>query len=350
MLRQELYRGVVIWNRSQKLMRAGTKTQRVRPEAEWWPIEAPELRIVPEELWVAAEKRGQDAWRSFPRSREGGRLLGRPARLDGESPYLLTGFTACSICGGAIGGATQYHGTGSVEQRKRVTFYLCTTRRKRGECICTNDVVVKTAAVDAEVIKTISAALSPELIEAAIEHAMALYEVDREQGTDRRASMKRELDAVDARLGRRVEALVKGGPLDSIVEQMKIEEELKRSLTADYDALDTALAPTPLDPADIRREVAERAPDVRGVLSRQTAQVRQMLRKLLDGKIQVEPVTIEGQRGFRLSGKLNVGRLLRADVLRVIDRTTSDESNSLAVVAPTGFEPVFESRSRPCLS
>jgi hypothetical protein len=67
---------------------------------------------------------------------------------------------------------------------------------------------------------------------------------------------------------------------------------------------------------------------------------RQMLRKLLDGKIAVQPITIDGRRGFRLSGRLNVGRLLRADVLRAVEAAAkADENNSLTVVAPSGFEP-----------
>jgi hypothetical protein len=44
MLHRELYRGVVDWNRSQKIVRAGTKKQRRRDEAEWLRIDAPELR------------------------------------------------------------------------------------------------------------------------------------------------------------------------------------------------------------------------------------------------------------------------------------------------------------------
>src|SRR6185436_14847354 len=116
-LRRELYRGVIVWNRSQKIVRGGTKKQRQRPEGEWLRIEAPDLRILDEELWRAAEGRREKAATAFPRTREGGRLLGRASRLDGDSPYLLTGFTACSLCGGAIGGSTQYHGNGAVEHR-----------------------------------------------------------------------------------------------------------------------------------------------------------------------------------------------------------------------------------------
>src|SRR5437867_61459 len=43
-IRRELYAGVVVWNRSQKITRRGTKAQRQRPEAEWLRREAPELR------------------------------------------------------------------------------------------------------------------------------------------------------------------------------------------------------------------------------------------------------------------------------------------------------------------
>jgi hypothetical protein len=51
----------------------------------------------------------------------------------------------------------------------------------------------------------------------------------------------------------------------------------------------------------------------------------------------VEPITIDGRRGFRLSGRLNVGRLLRADVLRAVEAVTkAEENNSPTVVAPTG--------------
>ena len=98
--------------------------------------------------------------------------------------------------------------------------------------------------------------------------------------------------------------------------QIKADEERKRTLTAVYETL-------------------ERACDTQSaVLNRQTLQARQMLRKLLDGKIAVEPVTVDGRRGFRLSAKR--GSALRAEVLRAIEATTSDEANSPTVVAPTG--------------
>ena len=63
-----------------------------------------------------------------------------------------------------------------------------------------------------------------------------------------------------------------------------------------------------------------------------------MLRKLLDGKILVEPLLEDRQKGFRLTGCLNVGRLLREDVYQALTRTelSQEERTSTAVVAPTG--------------
>ena len=336
-LRRELYAGVVVWNRSQKTIRGGTKKQRKRPEGEWLRIEAPELRIVDENLWRAVEVRREKAATAFPRSREGGRLLGRAGRVDGDSPYLLTGFTACSVCGGAIAGSTQYHGRGAVEGRTRVTFYLCTTHRKRGACICTNDVVLRTDAVDAVVIKTVGEVLDSRVIEKSIELAISRLQDGRDHVATQRERLTAELDQVESRLARLVEALVNGGPLETVVAQIKVDEERKRALTAEYEAFEGACDIQTFDYATVVREVRERAADVSAVLSRQTLQARQMLRKLLDGKIAVEPVTVDGRRGFRLSGRLNVGRLLRAEVLRAIEATTSDEANSPTVVAPTGF-------------
>ena len=53
------------------------------------------------------------------------------------------------------------------------------------------------------------------------------------------------------------------------------------------------------------------------LLAGTTAQARQMLRQMLDGKkLEAEPIERDGCPGYRLSGQLCVGRLLPTDVLR----------------------------------
>jgi site-specific DNA recombinase len=57
MLYRPLYRGEVVWNKSQKVVRGGTKKQQKRPEGEWLRLEAPELRIISEDLWHVVHTR-----------------------------------------------------------------------------------------------------------------------------------------------------------------------------------------------------------------------------------------------------------------------------------------------------
>jgi site-specific DNA recombinase len=57
MLRRELYRGVITWNRTRRVDRGGTRTKVDRPPSEWLTFEAPELRIVDEPLWTAVQAR-----------------------------------------------------------------------------------------------------------------------------------------------------------------------------------------------------------------------------------------------------------------------------------------------------
>src|SRR2546421_11535978 len=63
MLHNELYWGRLIWNRTKKAHRRGTKTQDNRPPEELVTVELPECRIVSNELWDAAhaalERRAQ---------------------------------------------------------------------------------------------------------------------------------------------------------------------------------------------------------------------------------------------------------------------------------------------------
>ena len=55
------------------------------------------------------------------------------------------------------------------------------------------------------------------------------------------------LDQRRARLARLVAALVNGGPMEVVVAQIKGEKEPKRTLTAEYEALDAASDSPTLD-------------------------------------------------------------------------------------------------------
>jgi site-specific DNA recombinase len=99
MLHRELYRGTVVWNRSQKIVRAGTKKQRKRDESEWIRIEAPELRIVSEDLWGRVKETLDTRAAIFPRGSDRKRALG--TRM--SPPTCSSGSPSAAHAAGRLG-------------------------------------------------------------------------------------------------------------------------------------------------------------------------------------------------------------------------------------------------------
>jgi hypothetical protein len=90
------------------------------------PMWRPQLRIVSEDLWTAAQ-----------------------ARFDLDSPYLLSGFGRCGTCGGGMAAHSRQHGG------RRVFFYGCTSFWKRGAKVCSNNLVARMDVLDDEVLATL---------------------------------------------------------------------------------------------------------------------------------------------------------------------------------------------------
>src|SRR5262249_54794165 len=139
----------------------------------------------------------------MPRSFHGGRLLRRPSYLDGDSPYLLTGFTKCSICGGAIGSIPRAHGAG--DKRQRIDYYGCFTNHRRGTAICTNKTHIRQELLDRAVLAGINRVLDARVLELAIEKELTRLRSGQMEQLDRRTRITRELSLIEAREYRLVE-------------------------------------------------------------------------------------------------------------------------------------------------
>lgn len=105
----ELYVGVIRWNRQKKLKNpdTGRSAYRLNPESEWIRSEAPELRIVPQELWDAAKARQNDLTTLYKNQIEASRAATRTmmAKNGGLNAThrprtLLSGLVFCGCCGG----------------------------------------------------------------------------------------------------------------------------------------------------------------------------------------------------------------------------------------------------------
>ena len=130
LLTRPLYRGEVVWNRSQKRNAWGVRQPRRRAADEWVRCDVPALRIIPEPLWHAVARQRAATLAAYVRT-TGGQLWGRPARGI-ESKYLLTGLLTCGACGGSLVVMSRTSG----DQRKYL--YRCQHAYYRGPTVCAN--------------------------------------------------------------------------------------------------------------------------------------------------------------------------------------------------------------------
>ena len=324
MLYRSLYRGDFVWNRSQKVVRAGTKKQRKRPESEWLTLPAPELRVVSEDLWQRVKARLAQRAAIFPRSQSTKKLIGRPRHQD-ESAYLLVGFVRCAACGGPVGTESRAHGSNG--SRQLIPHYACLDNRRRGTAICANRVALRQDILDRAIVKAITETLQPTVLERAVEKALATLAYARSHHATRRSQAEREVQEVQRKLDRLVDALADGSlPADEIKARLTVEKARKTALQAELTKLGQVAQVASLDATRLKKTLEERVSDVAGLLGRHTAQGRQMLRKILADKIELEAVGSGRKRGYRFRGALAIDRLIGGEAFQT----------SLSMVAPTG--------------
>lgn len=249
LLHAEIYRGRVIWNRRRwvKDPDTGRRTYVERPATEWQTRDAPELRIVSDELWQ--------------RTRE------RIARVDafvrrrgkGAAPRTLfgAGVLRCQACGAAI--------VAINAQR-----YGCSARKDRGPSVCSSGATVPRQALERRLL----ALLRDELLSPA-----ALAELQGEVrrllgGRDKAArghdAARSRLEALQREIDRLVDAVAQAGLSTALRARLAAAE-------AERDELERQLQQQPV--------AAARAPSMGEVLARYRSQVLDLQRVLTEGEM-----------------------------------------------------------------
>ena len=133
-LGNEIYAGTLIWNRTKwsKHPETGRRMPTTRPRSEWVIKEAPELRIIDQRLWDAAQARTK-AIRAKTSLQRNGSSTAKSG--GGVSKYVFSGLLRCGCCGGAY----------VIVDRTR---YGCATNKDRGDAACANRLKVKRAVVE----------------------------------------------------------------------------------------------------------------------------------------------------------------------------------------------------------
>jgi len=266
-LTRELYRGIIVWNRTRKRPIAwGHVDQRPRPESEWLRTPAEHVRIVPEDLWCRVQSRRQETEGRAARFASG-RLSGRPPKH--ATRNLLSGLATCAWCGGGLIVET------GPRKRGRVPEYVCHRHRANGTC--KNALHINVDDVNEAVLQAVEEhALTPEAIE------LVIHLSEREDTADRRKKLDRERKDVEKRIGRLVAAIETGGDAASLVAKVRELETRLRAIAAEV----AALRPVPrLAPAVIENRLAE----WRRLLRQSTTQGRTVLQRILRGRLTFTP-------------------------------------------------------------
>ncbi|MDQ0390440.1 recombinase family protein [Labrys monachus] len=234
----ELYAGVLVWNRQRfvKDPSTGKRVSRPNPESAWIRTEVPHLRIVDDALWSAARARQKQISALFGPN-PANTLEGRMKRLHlaNRPVSLLSGLLTCGCCGGKFGIITPNR-------------YGCLNHHRRGTC--DNNHTITRDKIEARVLAGLKEKLvSSEAVAAAVR---AYAEEMNRLNHDRRAQAevdRRALVKIDKAIAGIMAAIEDGLYQPSMKARM---EDLERQKAE----IGERLSQAPVDIPDVHPNIA----------------------------------------------------------------------------------------------
>jgi len=323
-----LYKGEVVWGRTKKRDAWGRRKESNRPTNEWVITSAEHLRIVSDDLWAKAHGALHSRQKAYGFKRGSPRPVGA---LDAK--YLLTGMVECGVCGGTI--VQTWNG--------RKPAYRCWYNHSRGRPVCANSLVVDMHLADDTVLQAVTRdVLDPEVVREALDLALRDLEQPAPGVAARRDTLKNELARLEVELNRYAEAVADAGPLETLLQAVKVREQRRDTLRSELKTLTTQRRVEPRDTSDIRATLVNYLETWRVMARQGVAEARGLLRTVLVGRFVFTPVIpppeLPPRKGpgrkprfiYELKGEASLSGLI-AGLIR-----------ASSVVAPTGFEPVFD--------
>src|SRR5207245_9456435 len=124
--------------------------------------------------------------------------------------------------------------------RRRGFFYGCAYNRKRGPTVCRNPLHIPQETLERAVRDAVATALSPAVLEAAIDRAMELMEERREASRHRRTAVEDALRTIRTEEGRLIEAVKQGQGLELLVTALHATQAPPEGLERELTTLDSA--------------------------------------------------------------------------------------------------------------
>ncbi len=307
LLCQELYIGVRVFNRRRyrKDPDTGARSSILNPPDKWLRVPAPELRIIDDDLWSAAQSRLA--------------AIGANPKAFARAPKrLLSGLLRCVMCAGSM----------TLQGGK----YACANHRERGTC--PNAKIIRAETVEARVLEGVrTRLLAPEVIARAVRVYQQEMDAAVSAAERDRVPIERELDEIGRRISRAADSYERGvfdlDELEARVAPLKSRRAQLRT------ALESAGKPKAvrLHPraAEFYRDLTENLAEA--LNAPDGGEARDLVRSVID-RVDFHARPGLGNFTLEVHGKL-------AALLGVSERAAAYTSNcEVGLGAGTGFEPV----------
>ena len=294
MLRRERYLGKLAWGEREKAYRSGTKVRLIRAEDKRTLAQRPDLRIVSEELWQAAQTRiaknkRQNSGKRAPE--------GRPPK------YLLSGFARCAICGGSM------KVLAGRNNKTPIKVYGCANHHDAGNAVCANTLRKPVEQVYQSVVAWLQETILTE------EFVVRALRMIRHRLAERLQTMNGDtprLEAEGQRLKVEIDKLARAllstdDKPQTIVKMMAEREDKLAAVRAQLASMKAAPQVLDLEARRMEREARRRIADVRAVMGRRGEEAKRALSTLLDGKLTFTPTP---DKQYEITGRIVTGALV----------------------------------------
>ncbi|MFC5388098.1 recombinase family protein [Brevundimonas bullata] len=309
-IHNEFYRGALVFGRQtwMKDPSTGIRTARKGNPADIVHGEVPDLRIVPEELWLKVRAR-------YEENRLGPQ---KTSPLSSVRPrHLLSGKLTCGCCGGPM------IRSGS-EQR-----FVCSWRRERGPAACDNGRGVKGADIADRVLAALrDRLLAPDIVASAMEEARLEMDKRNRDIRGRRSKLESDLAEAKRRSDRLIDQVADGTLSGAAIKEKLAALEAQRATLETELAAKEAPSPVSLHPRiaeHYRRVVGDLAQALHRSDSEAAAEARDLVRRLIETVV-VTPLPERGQYGLTVKGQIAA-------------LVNQDGDCTIVVGAGAGFEP-----------
>ena len=280
---------------------------RAVPRAQWHVHEAPELRIVSDELWERVHARRAEVREGFHLRDSQPLVRGKNAAL--YSRHLFSGLLRCGVCEGAI--TVVAGGCGKPR-------YGCSLAWRGGRMGCSNRITIQACVVDRILLERLREEIQrPEMVTYLANAVTAALNTMMDERPKRREELAAARVNAQTKLSHLVVAVEGGGGTPVIYDAIRARERemvaVEAELTALNEPLDAKLA---VIPVWVKQQLDEMA----GLLQMSPQRTKVEFRRL-GVRFTLYPQERDGRRFLRAVGE---GRLPHLRFSPVLSRSTTD--------------------------